>query len=53
MNIFISETVRARAIKFGETMSYYCTKIKFALTFSHASLRLRNLAKTIQYSLKN
>lgn len=36
MSIYISETIAARAAKFGDIMSYYYAQIKFGQQFSHA-----------------
>lgn len=32
--------IKARAAKFGNNVSFYCTKINWALEFGHAFIRL-------------
>lgn len=42
MNTFISGTIRARTIKFGDTMSNYSTQLKLVVEFDHVFPRLHN-----------
>lgn len=41
MNICISAIIRARAVKFGNTMCYYCAQIAIVLKFIKVLKRLR------------
>lgn len=40
MNTYSSETIRAKATKLFDKMSYYCNQRKFNLKFGHALYRL-------------
>lgn len=45
MNAYILDTSRARAIKFGDYINYYCHQVKLALDLSHAPFRLCKTTK--------
>lgn len=45
MNLNISETIRARATKFGHITRVYCSNTKLTSQFCHASFRPRRLIK--------
>lgn len=43
MNAYISKISRARATKFSDMMSYYCTQINIELKSSHAFLKQKKI----------
>lgn len=47
MNIYISVTMKAKATKFGENVSDYCTQLKCVLEFDQAPRDLRKLKKNV------
>lgn len=49
MNTYISEIVRARAIRLGVNMFYCCMKLKLVLKFGHASYGLHK-SKKVNFS---
>lgn len=47
MSVYISKTIRTKAIKFVDNMPLYCAQINFILEFSHAPLTPLKINKNL------
>lgn len=47
MNVYKAKTIKARATKFADNISYSCPQLKLVLKFNHAPLSLRKSKKQL------